>query len=598
MNQTTGHMSPTRLALIVFTFLALAAVGVLISRWDRDAPAPIDEPIGQSSKSPGVPLMREVTEQVGLDFVHQVENPDRYFFPAILGSGAALLDIDGDGDLDLYLANTAPIDERRQLVESAAGTTNRLLRQEPDGRFVDITAGSGLDDRAYSMGIAVGDVNNDGFPDVYVSNYGPDRMYLNNGDGTFRDITGPAGINNRGWGCSACFFDYDRDGWLDLFVTNYVRYDPSKRCRYLRGREEFCAPQAFEPTTDRFFHNETGKMVAGNDRRVPVRFSDVTISSGIADQRGTGLGVVCADFNDDRWPDVYVANDQMANFLWINQHDGTFRDEAVLRGCAVDMQGRPQGSMGIAVGDADGDAKLDLFVTHFEGENNALYRSLGGEGFTERCVQAGLALPSLALTGFGTAFVDLDHDGRLDLLLANGRTQRRSSGKAQSFWDDYAEPNQIFLATGNGQFTEFSGSSDPFVSTIEVSRALAVGDIDNDGDVDAVITNTAGRARIYFNDFSGAGHWLQVRVVEPDLGGRNAHGAVVTLVAGSRRFVQLANPGFSYLASNDPRVHFGLGSLTTIDRIEVVWPDGSEELFSGGPVDRLRMLEHGRGTVP
>ena len=580
--------------LIGSSVLAVAAIAVLLGLWIFDSN--VLDPVDDSTR----PLMREVTRQVGLDFVHQVEDPDQYFFPAILGSGAALLDIDGDGDLDLYLANTAPVDERRRLRNAAGGTTNRLLRQESDGRFVDITAGSGLDDSGYSMGIAVGDVNNDGFPDIYVTNYGPDRMYLNNGDGTFLDVTGPAGINNRQWGCSACFFDYDRDGWLDLFVTNYVRYDPSKRCRYLRGREEFCAPQTFEPTTDRLFHNETGKLDGQDKDRVPVRFSDVTISSGIADQRGSGLGVVCADFNDDRWPDVYVANDQMANFLWINQHDGTFRDEAILRGCAVDMEGRPQGSMGIAVGDADGDAKLDLFVTHFDGETNALYRSLGGDGFRESCVQAGLALPSLPLTGFGTAFVDLDHDGHLDLLLVNGRTHRHNTDdrKGRSFWDDYAEPNQIFLATGDGQFREFTGRGDPFVSTVEVSRALAVGDIDNDGDVDAVITNTAGRARIYMNESTGPGHWLQVRVVEPTLGGRNAHGAVVTLVTGSRRYVQLANPGFSYLASNDPRVHFGLGSVTAIERIEVAWPDGSQEVFSGGGVDRLRVLEHGRGTVP
>lgn len=563
-------------------------------------------------------LLADITSTVGLDFVHSPGKPGGYFFPEIMGAGAALFDFDLDGDLDIYLINGSLISQTSGggtagREHGGAALTNRLYRQESSGRFADVTEISGLGDRGYGMGVAVGDVNNDGYSDVYVTNYGPDRLYLNRGNGTFLDITEEAGIDNPSWGASACFVDYDRDGRLDLVVTNYVDYYPSTQCADARGREDYCGPQVFFGTADKLYRNETPP--AENDglpdarRRPTVRFADVSLTSGIARQRGPGLGVMCADFNGDRWPDIYVANDGTANFLWINQHDGTFRDEAILRGVAYDAQGRPQAGMGIAWGDVDANGRFDLFVTHLSGETNTLYLS-DPAGFRDAGPAAGLAGPSFPYTGFGTAMADLDHDGDLDVAAVNGRVKRPAAAAPgdsarsdqplsdETFWRNYAEPNQIFLNHGDGRFREFSSRDDPFISTTEVSRGLAMGDIDNDGDLDFLVSNAGGRARLYRNDAPKDGHWLQVRAVEPTAGGRDSYGAVVTVTAGERQWRRMVNAGSSYLSSSDPRVHFGLGSVTAVDAIEVLWPDGTAEIFAGGPVDRLRILRHGEGQSP
>ncbi|MCH7687689.1 MAG: CRTAC1 family protein [Planctomycetes bacterium] len=531
-------------------------------------------------------------------------------------AGAALFDYDLDGDLDIYLINGSLEDEGdREGNEPSHRATNRLYRQEPSGRFVDVTEGSGLDDAGYGMGVAVGDVNNDGFPDVYVTNYGSDRLFLNQRDGTFLDVTEQAGIDNAVWAASACFVDYDRDGWLDLFVTNYVDYYPSKTCSDPKGQQDFCGPQEFFGTTDKLYHNVSGNVarsgqeLSNDDGPPPIRFVDVSLSARIAQQRGPGLGVACADFNGDRWPDIFVANDRTANFLWINQHDGTFKDAAILRGCAYDLQGRGQASMGVALGDVNGDSSFDLFVSHMAAEANALY--LGGDvaGFREAAVSSGLAGPSFPYTGFGTVFADIDHDGDLDLFVVNGRVKRPASRSPQqfthqtkagssgpqTFWNTYQEFNQVFLNDGEGRFHEFTSENDRFTSTAEVSRGLAMGDIDNDGDLDFLVTNTAGKARLYRNDAKKTGNWLQVRAVEPTAGGRDAYAAIVTVVAGRQRWTRLVNPGLSYLSSSDPRIHFGLGSNKTVDGIEVVWPDGTTELFEGGAVNCVQILQHGTG---
>jgi hypothetical protein len=563
--------------------------------------------------------MRDVTDELGLDFVHEAGKPGRYFFPAIMSAGGALFDYDCDGDLDIYLVNgVAEETVDRAGNEPSPRATNRLYRQEPSGRFVDVTEGSGLDDAGYGMGVAVGDVNNDGFPDVYVTNFGSDRLFLNQRDGTFLDVTKQAGIDNALWGASACFFDYDRDGWLDLFVTNYVDYYPSKKCPDPKGRQDFCGPQVFLGTTDKLYRNVSGNVDRSglerqhHDGDSPVRFVDVSLEAGIAQQRGPGLGVVCADFDGDHWPDIFVANDRTANFLWINRHDGTFRETAILRGCAYDSQGRGQASMGVTLGDVNGDLNFDLLVTHMAGEANALY--LGGDvaALRDAAVTSGLAGPSFPNTGFGTAFVDIDHDGNLDLAVVNGgvkrpapRSQRQLTHQSDAgpndsgntFWKSYEEFNQIFLHDGEGRFREFSSKADRFTSTAGVSRGLAVGDIDNDGDLDLLVTNTAGTARLYRNDANKAGNWLQVRAVEPAAGGRDAYLAVVTVTAGRQRWTRLINPGFSYLSSSDPRVHFGLGANETVDRIEVLWPDGTAETFAGGAVNRVRILKHGTGQT-
>jgi hypothetical protein len=551
------------------------------------------------------------------DFVHCAGpiGPE-FFFPQIMGSGCALFDFDRDGDLDLYLVDGSPdckTDDAAPKPSRRPG--NRLYRNEGSAKFVDISNGSGLAVSGVGMGVAVGDVNNDGYPDLYLTNYGSDRLFLNRGgDGTFVDITASAGIDNSGWGTSCSFVDYDRDGWLDLVVVNYVNYHPSQSCVEPNGRPDYCNPKLLRGRPAKLYHNETGQHLrAAAEIGGPVatgtphvRFRDVSLDSQIAMQSGPGLGVVCADFDGDRWPDLFVANDGAPNFLWINRQDGTFREDAVARGVAYDSLGRPRANMGIAIGDVDGDGANDLVVTHLDGEGAALYLSRGG-AFEEAAAPAGLHLPSFRRTGFGTALVDIDHDGALDLVVLNGRVRRRegtpfpefrAEGRTAApadFWAAYVEQNQMYVNDGSGRFRELRLGNEPLTRERGVWRGLALGDIDNDGDLDLLATQTAGPARIFRNAVPNKGHWIMVRAIEPALGGRDALGATVTLVAGQRRWVSLVNAGGSYLASSDPRAHFGLGETTTIDRIEVIWPDGSDEVFDGCDVNRFVTLEHGRG---
>jgi hypothetical protein len=517
----------------------------------------------------------DVTEAVGLDFVHDAGEKGDYLLPEITGAGAAFLDYDGDGDLDVYL------------LQSGGGKPNRLFRQEADGRFSDATEEAGVGDTGYGMGVAVGDVDNDGDVDLYVTNYGPDVLYVNDGKGRFRDATSSFGISESGWSASAAFCDYDADGYLDLYVTQYVDYDPVKECTRADGSRDYCSPQVFPGVSDVLYHNEWGKG-----------FRDVSARSGIRRAKAPGLGVVCADLDDDGKLDFYVANDGEANQLWLNQGDGTFVDDAFVLGVALDGAGKPEASMGIAVGDVDLDSDLDLFMTHIENQTNTLYVNDGGIGFEDRTTAMGLAAPSLSRTGFGAGLFDYDHDGDLDLAVVNGRIQRQPPlpGAAMSpYWNAYAEPNQILRNDGTGKFTEASAEGGDFSRPVEVSRGLAFGDYDSDGDVDLLVANTSARARLYRNDVEKKGDWLIVRAYEPELR-RASPGARVTVVAGGRKIVRLAMPGESFLSSNDPRAHFGIPEGARIESIEVVWPDGVRERFAGVEMNQPITLSKGAGA--
>jgi hypothetical protein len=526
----------------------------------------------------------DVTEASGLHFVHDVgPNPERYFMPHIAGSGAALFDFDNDGRLDVYLIHNAGPD---------SGATNRLFHQRPDGTFEDVSAGSGLDVSGYGMGVAVGDVNNDGLPDLLLTEYGRIRLFLNQGGGKFKDVTHEAGLENPSWGTSAAFFDYDRDGWLDLVVVNYLAYDPKKACANGAGQPDFCGPTAFPGTVTRLFRN-CGRTPGGG-----VRFEDVTVKAGLGRATGPGLGVVAADFNGDHWPDILVANDGHPNHLWINQKDGTFKEEALSRGLAYNGVGQAQANMGIALGDVDGDGLADVLITHLAEEFPVLWKQGPAGQFRDRTTAAGLAAGRWRGTGFGTVFGDFDLDGALDLAMVNGAVRHptgSAGGKGASFWAPFKERNQLFANDGTGRFRDVSLQNDSFCGTAAVSRALCCGDVDNDGALDLLVTVTAGPARLYRNVAPRRGHWLLVRAVDPALGGRDAYGAEITARAGDRRWVRLVNPGSSYLCSNDPRAHFGLGAAERVDAFEVVWPDGTAETFSGGEVDRALVLRKGTG---
>lgn len=544
---------------------------------------------GESPSKTGPAWFEDATEVSRLEFTHDPGPLGGYPFPQIMGSGAALFDYDGDGRLDVYLIQNGGPD--------SAGT-NRLFHQEADGAFRDASAGSGLDVAGFGMGAACGDVNNDGRVDLLLTEYGRARLFVNDG-GRFRDVTTEAGIENPLWGTSAAFVDYDRDGWLDLVIANYVKYDFGRSCFNPLGRIDYCDPKTFAGNAAKLYRNKgaPGAEAGG------VAFSDETLSSGLARLAAPGLGVICVDFDGDRWPDIFIANDGRPNHLWINQRDGTFKEEAALRGVACNAVGGAEANMGIALGDVDGDDVFDVHVTHLLTETNTLWRGEGGpiRGlFHDRTVLSGLASPRWRATGFGTVLADFTHRGVPDLAIVNGGVTQGPPTPAidpslDPFWAEYAQRNQLFANDGSGVFRDVSEQNPAFCGTASVSRALACGDLDNDGDLDLLTTGAGARARIFRNIAPKAGHWLGVRAIEPDRGGRDACGAQITVAAGGRPRTRWANPGYSYLCSNDPRAHFGLGESAEVESIRVAWPDGLVEIFPGGGADRYVTLRKGEG---
>jgi enediyne biosynthesis protein E4 len=555
----------THPSIIVSAALLVAAAGCC--RPAGTVPAPTAEP----------PWFEDVTAKYGLTFRHDCGPAgDGFSLSQVMGSGGAFLDYDGDGRLDVYLIHNG----------GPAGKKNQLFHQEPDGTFRDVSAGCGLDVAGYSMGVAVGDVTNDGRPDVLLTEYGATRLFLNEGGGRFRDVSAEAGVNNPFWATAAAFFDYDRDGWLDLIVVNYLDYDRSIKCSDAAGKPEFCAPHQFAGTVARLYRNL--------GPRPGVRFEDVTAAAGLDRARAKGLGVLCADFDGDGRPDVFVANDVIANHLWINRGDGTFAEEAGPRGVAFTRGGAAAANMGVAWADADGNGLPDVFVTHLVTENHTFWMQGPRGRFRDQTSDTGLRA-ARRTTGFGAALVDFDRDGWPDLAFVNGGVHRNYDARsAAPFWSQYAQRNQLFANTG-GVFREVSDANPALCGEPCVGRGLAVGDFDNDGLPDLLVTEIDGPARLLRNVAPAKGHWLAVRGTIPKWK-RDAYGAEITVRAGGKSFWRLLQPSYSYLCSNDPRCHFGLGSNDRYDAIDVTWPDGTRETFPGGPADRAVELRQGEGT--
>ncbi len=537
------------------------------------------------------PVFVERASEAGLDFVHRNGAVGDYNYPELLVGGGALLDVDEDGLLDVYLVQSGPVPGAggNESSSSSGGPAadrpgNRLYRNLGDGAFEDVTDAAGVGDTSYGAGATAADFDRDGLVDLYVTNVGPNRLYRNLGDGVFEDVTERAGVGDPAWSSSSVFFDYDGDLDLDLFVANYVVWSAARErpCLGPNGLRNYCNPAEYPPAPDTLYRNDGGG-----------RFTDVSEAAGIRSVAGPGLGVVAADFDGDGLSDLYVANDQAANHLWLNRGDGTFREDALSRGAALNELGQPEAGMGIAVADPDGDGDLDLFLTHLSGETNTFYRNDGGGFFQDVTDEARLGGVSQPYTGFGTSWFDYDGDGVLDLFVANGKV---TPGDTAAF--DYREPNQLLRGTSSGRYEDVSGRAGAALELLEVSRGAAFGDLDNDGDIDIVVVNNEGPARLLRNEVGNASSWLIVDLCGGGVLDRSAVGSRVTVQAGGRSRTRDVMPARSFAVANDPRVHFSFGDTSGVDYIRVDWSHGRLTERSGVPVNAvLRLLAPG-GTAP
>jgi len=551
---------------------------------DRDRAA-----VEQTRPKPQVrELFADVTDAAGVQFTHVNGMSGQFYFAEIIGSGVALFDYDNDGRLDLLVVQGMPLDKGKGASAPSCGA--RLFHNESTGgriRFTDVTDKSGLCPRGYGMGIATGDIDNDGYVDVFITHFGAaNQLFRNNGDGTFTDVTSAAKVAGEGrWGSSATFFDFDRDGWLDLYVANYVDYavGADKECHNYTSARDYCAPTTYRAVPGILYRNR------GNGR-----FEDISRKAGITRAVGNGLGVVAADVDGDGWPDLFVANDGTPNHLWINRRDGTFRNEAELRGAAVNADGAAEAGMGIDIADYDGNGTEDAFITHLTHEKATLYVNTGKGYFEDRSAAAGLYLATTPYTGFGTAFVDYDNDGWLDLVITNGAVHLIEKLIRAEDPLPLHQTKQLLRNLGNGRFEEVSASAGPAFALSEVGRGLAVGDIDNDGAIDFVVSNNNGRLRIFQNRVGAAASWVGLRLMT---GKRDAYGAKVELRRRNAPTLwRRVRADGSYLSANDPRVLIGLGAGGEIEALIVHWPDGSREGFAPPPQRQYSTLIQGRGV--
>ncbi len=517
----------------------------------------------------------DVTAEAGIRFRHVNGAKGDYHLPETIGSGGAFFDYDTDGDLDLYLVNSGDLTG----TDSDGTYTSILYRNNGDGTFTDVTDAAGVGNSGnYGMGAACGDYDNDSDPDLYVTNFGANVFYRNNGDGTFTDVTEAAGVGDALWGTSATFFDYDRDSYLDLYVANYVLYSLNINYRPcgVHGIRTHCHPKNFDGAPDRLYRNNGDGT-----------FTDATQAAGFGGiggpHSGKGLGVAAADFNNDGEPDVYVANDDTPNFLFYNNGDGTFTETGLLAGCAFSFDGVAQAGMGVDAGDFDGDGNLDIFVTNLSHETNALYRNNGDGTFSDIVYEANLGKESYLYVGFGTRFFDYDNDGYSDIFIANGHIIEAIAQVTDVL--TYAQRNQLFHNNGDGTFTEVSFETGPYFRREGVSRGAVFGDYDNDGDTDIVVTQSNQPAELLRNDGGNRRNWVRIKLVGT-ISNRDGIGARVTVTAGSESQMQEVRTGLSYLSSNDPRILFGLGDHTRIDRLEIRWPSGIVQVLENLEVNR------------
>ena len=528
------------------------------------------------------PSFRDVARQAGLDFVHVNGASDEKFFPEIMGSGGVFLDFDNDGWLDVFLVDGGSFADPAV----AKRARHRLFRNRRNGTFEDVTGDSNIRHRDYAMGACAGDVDNDGLIDLYVTNVGPDILYRNTGRGRFVEVPNAGGASTAMWSTSCAFIDVDRDGDLDLFVTNYVDASRGKKNEFCGfagppAIRDYCHPLIYDPLPNVLYRN-TGKGT----------FEDVSKEAGVAPYRGNGLGVAVSDIDDDGWPDVFVANDSTPNFLFHNKN-GSFTEISGLAGVAVASDGKARAGMGTAFGDFAGTGRPGLVVTNHETEMHSVFLNQGGRLFSDHTIRSGVGPATRPYVGFGVVFFDYDNDTRLDIAIVNGNVMAnvakfRAGGKLAQ--------RKLLLRNSGERFVETTKDAGPGFALEMVGRGLASGDVDNDGDLDLLVTNNGERVNLLLNDGGNAANALLVQAIGTT-SNRSGIGARLALTTGQRRQVREIQSGSSYLTQNDLRAHFGLGQADRAERLEIRWPDGSTEVVDNLPANHVVSVRQGKGIV-
>jgi enediyne biosynthesis protein E4 len=541
-----------------------------------------DDP-AKSPTRPGASVLFEAVPSIasGIAWRHANGRSEEYFLPETTGAGCAFLDYDNDGWMDIYLVNSGKCD----FLTPNPPLRNALYRNNRDGTFTDVTEKAGVAGGGYGMGAAVGDYDGDGWPDLYVTQYGRSILYHNNGDGTFTDVTQRAGVAAPGWASSAVWFDYNNDGWLDLFVCRFVDFDKTKNkfCGNEKTRERFyCIPRIYDPARSWLFHNNGDGT-----------FTDVSVKSGVAKVLGKAWGVVATDMNNDGWMDLFVANDTEANFLFVNKGDGTFEETALGAGVAYSQVGRTRSGMGVDSADFDQDGWQDLFVTNVDQEMYSMYRNNHDMTFEDLAGPTGLGRTTKLMSGWGVKFFDYDNDGNLDLFIANGHPDDKIEDHTSNV--KYREPLLLFHNTGRA-WENVSGGAGPAFAQNLAARGMAVGDFNNDGAVDVLIAINGGPPMLLKNVAAAQNHWLGVKLIGKKAN-RDAIGAKITWQAGNLKRSRLKIGGGSYLSSHDPREVLGIEKRTKVDKLEIQWPQpsGRVEVFTQLPIDRYITIVEGAG---
>ncbi|MGH9743989.1 MAG: CRTAC1 family protein [Candidatus Acidiferrum sp.] len=541
----------------------------------------------QSSKSqdPAITVrFTDVRKEAGITFRQDSTQTDQKYYLETMGTGVGWIDYNQDGLMDLFFVQSAATDAYKPLHPLRSA----LYRNNGDGTFTDVTEKAGVGGAGhYGQGVAVGDYDNDGYPDLYVTGYGRAILYHNNGDGTFTDVTAKAGVADEGnWSTSAGWFDYDKDGWIDLLVTNYIDWSPKNNlwCGDRRpGYRSYCNPGNYRGQKTKLYHNNHDGT-----------FTDVSDSSGVGKPESKGMGVVLADFNNDGWPDIAIANDTWPNFLFLNKHDGTFQDVSLLSGLAASEDGRYEAGMGIDAADVDGDGWLDVYVTHLDFELNRLYHNNHDGTFDDYTYPSGLGNKTMLYSGVSMKFLDYDNDGWEDIVQLNSAML----DNVQLYHSEvsYKEPLLMFRNIGKGHFENVSSSLGPDFSRSIAGRGIATADYDNDGGIDIAINNRGDYPELLHNEGGNRNHWLEVLLIGTR-SNRDGIGSSLKLTSEGFVHVEQAKGGMGYMSASDPRIFFGLGKRTKIDALEITWPSGKVDKLTDVPVDKIIAVKEGVGIV-